>query len=193
MYNIKGEVMKKYILAILALAFTSLAQAEGNYGGVQFQLRNGLEGYQDAHVYQVTLGQHINKYLSAEINTRLKTSDNDANNTRLEGALIGRLPVGGGFTVYNRAAYGTKMNGTDNFQYWSTEPGLQYAITEDWSIRGGLRFRNAFNKDDNDSTRTWRAATEYSVTKNSSLVAGVDRATGDDDFWSYNFGYNVRF
>lgn len=185
--------MKKFILAILALTITSFAQAEGNYGGVQFQLRNGLEGYQDAHVYQVTLGQSVNKYLDAEINTRLKTSDNDSNNTRFEGALIGRLPIGEGFTVYNRAAYGTKMNGTDNFQYWSTEPGLQYAVTDKLNVRGGLRFRNAFNKDDNDSTRTWRAAADYAITKNSSLVAGVDRATGDDDFWSYNFGYNVRF
>ena len=184
--------MKK-LLTLVTFLFATSVMAEGNYAGIQFQSRNGLGGGQDANAYGLTVGQSINKYFDAEVHARVKSNDDDTNNTRIEGAVIGKLPLVDGLSVYTRGAVGEKLNGQDNFAYWSVEPGVKYQVSEALTVKTGLRFRDAFNSDDNDSTRTWRVGADYAITKNSVLSAGIDRSFGDSEFVSLNLGYGVKF
>ena len=185
--------MKKFILAILALSITTLAHAEGNYAGVKFETRNGLGGGLDSNVYSITAGQNINQFLDAEVYARVKSNDDDSNNTRLEGALVGKLPLTTELSAYVRGAVGEKFDGTDNFAYWSVEPGVKYQVTNALAVKTGLRFRDAFNSGDQDSTRTWKVGAEYAITKNTVVSANIDRSYGDSEFVAYGLGYGVKF
>lgn len=184
--------MKKTLLAVILAAFAATASAEGNYAGVKAEWRNGTNGTQDANAYSITAGQNINQYLDAEIYARVKSNDDDTNNTRLEGALIAKTTYGY-LTPYVRGAVGEKFDGTDNFAYWSLEPGVKVALTQDLSVKGGIRFRDAFNTGDNDSTRTYRLGADYAVTKASTVSLGVDFSRGDSEYNSIGAGYAVKF
>ena len=183
--------MKKFLIALL-LTVSTVALAEGNYASIKFETRNGLNGTQDANAYSLTVGQNVNKYLDAEVYARVKSNDDDTNNTRTELALVAKDTYGA-FTPYVRGAVGEKFDGSDNHSYWSVEPGVKVALTQDWSVKAGLRFRDAFTTSNNDSTRTYRLGTEYAITKTASLSAGVDLQRGDSDYNTIGLGYNVKF
>lgn len=184
--------MKKLVLAV-ALTLTAVAaQAEGTYAKVNIDWRNGLNGTQDANSYGLTIGQNINQYLDGELYTRIKSNDDDTNNTRLEGALIAKAAYGD-FTPYVRGAIGEKFDGTDNFAYWSIEPGIKYAVAPGLRVKGALRFRDAFNTNDNDSTRTYRVGAEYDVTKSQTVAFNVDKSLGDSEFVSVGGSYGIKF
>lgn len=184
--------MKKTLLAVILAAMATAASAEGNYAGVRAELRNGTNGTEDAAAYSLTAGQNINQNLDGEISVRVKSNDNDSNNTRMEGALIAKTQYGD-FTPYVRGAIGEKFDGTDNFAYWSVEPGVKYAVLSDLSVKAGIRFRDAFNTGDNDSTRTYRLGADYAVTKASTVSLGVDLQRGDSDYNTISAGYSVKF
>lgn len=183
--------MKKFLIALMLTLSTS-AFAEGNYAGIKFETRNGLNGTQDANAYSLTVGQSVNKYLDAEVSARVKSNDNDTNNTRAELALVAKDTYGA-FTPYVRGAVGEKFDGSDNAAYWSVEPGVKVALTQDLSVKGGIRFRDAFKTNDQDSTRTYRLGVEYAITKTASLSAGVDFQRGDSEYNTIGLGYNVKF
>lgn len=186
--------MNKFLTLVTFLAVSFSAAADGNYAGIQYQYRDGASGNTDANVVGLTVGQSVSKFLDAEVHARVKSNDDDTNNTRVEGALVGKLPLIGGLSVYTRGAVGEKFNGQDNTAYWSIEPGVKYAVANNISVKAGLRFRDSFNGDDvADSTRAWRVGAEYAVTKNTVLTAGVDRSLGDSEYVSYNLGYGVKF
>jgi outer membrane autotransporter protein len=186
--------MSKFLLAVLLAVSAVSAIAEGNYASVKAELRNGRDDTQDANVFSLTAGQNINKYLDAEVYTRVKSDDDNTNNTRVEGAVIGKLPLDYyGLSLYTRGAIGSKLNGSDNHQYWSIEPGVNLAVTSDLSLKAGLRFRDAFTTSNNDSTRTYRIGADYAITKASTVSVGYDRQNGDSKYDTLGVGYGVKF
>ena len=184
--------MKKLVLAVALTVTAFSAQAEGTYAKAGIEWRNGLNDTQDAMTYSLAVGQNINKNLDAELYTRIKSNDNDTNNTRLEGALIAKANYGD-FTPYVRGALGEKFDGTDNFAYWSVEPGIKYAVLPGLRVKGALRFRDAFNTNDNDSTRTYRVGAEYDVTNSSTVALNLDKSFGDSEFVSVGGSYGIKF
>lgn len=184
--------MKKLVLATLLTVTALSAHAEGNYARAGIEWRNGLNGGQDAMAYSLTVGQNINQYLDGEIHTRVKSNDDDTNNTRLEGALIAKATYGD-FTPYVRGALGEKFDGTDNYAYWSVEPGVKYALVPNLRVKGALRFRDAFNTNDNDSTRTYRVGAELDVTKSSTVSVNLDKSLGNSEFVAVGATYGVKF
>ena len=187
--------MKRSLFAAVALVFATSALAEGNYAGIKLETRDGRNGTNGSDAFSMTVGKNVNKYLNAEIYTRLKNEDNtDSNNTRLEGALVGAVatPVTG-LSVYTRGAVGKKFAGTGDYNYWSIEPGIKYAVTDAVSVKAGLRFRDAFDNANNDSTRTYKVSSEYAIDKNQSVSLGYDRAYGDSKYDAIGVGYGVKF
>lgn len=186
--------MKKLTLAVLlALSTAAAAAAEGNYAGIKFENRQGRDSTQDANAYSLTVGKNLNQYFDAEVYARVKSNDNSTNNTRAEVAVVGKYPVLSGIQLYTRGAVGEKFDGSSNDGYWSLEPGVKVAATQDLSLKAGLRFRDAFNDANADSTRTYRLGAEYALDKNQSLSVGYDRSLGDSKYDAIGFGYGVKF
>ena len=184
--------MKKLTLAVL-MALSTAAAAEGNYAGIKFENRQGRDATQDANAYSLTVGKNLNQYFDTEVYARIKSNDDSTNNTRAELAVVGKYPVLSGINLYTRGAIGEKFDGTGNDGYWSLEPGVKVAATQDLSLKAGLRFRDAFNDANADSTRTYRLGAEYAVTKNQSVSLGYDRSLGDSKYDAIGIGYGVKF
>lgn len=194
---LKGNTMKKSLFAVVALVFATSALADGHsgYAGIKVETRDGRDSTADSNTFSMTVGKSLNQYLNAEIYTRLKNEDGtDSNNTRLEGALVGAVatPVDG-LSVYTRGAVGKKFDHTSDYNYWSIEPGVKYAVTNNIALKAGVRFRDAFTNSNNDSTTTYRLGAEYALNKNQAVTAGFDRASGDSDYNAFGLGYNVKF
>lgn len=187
--------MKKSLFAVVALVVATSASAEGNYASTKLETRDGRDGAHDSNALALTVGKKINQHLSAEIYTRVKReNDTDKNNTRLEGALIGsaETPING-LSVYTRGAIGDKFSGTTDYGYWSIEPGIKYSVTDTTSVKAGLRLRDAFNTDNNDSTRTYKLSGEYALNKKESISLSYDRSYGDSKYNAIGIGYSIKF
>lgn len=183
--------MKKLTLAVL-LTLSTAAAAEGNYAGIKLEGRNGRDATQDAVAYSLTVGKNLNQYFDAEVYARVKSNDDDTNNTRAEGAVVGKYPLLSGIQLYTRAALGQKYDGAGDDAYWSLEPGIKVAATENLGLKAGLRFRDAFDTAA-DSTRTYRLGAEYALTKNQSVSVGYDRSLGDSEYDALAVGYGIKF
>ena len=70
---------------------------------------------------------------------------------------------------------------------------FQNAVTGDLALKAGVRFRDAFNDANNDSTRTYRLGAEYALDKNQTLSVGFDRSLGNAEFNAFSAGYGIKF
>lgn len=181
--------MKKAIFLALTL-FVSVAQADG-YSSVRGEYRPGRNGTQDSEAASITVGKNINQYIDGELHARIKSND-DTNNTRVEGAVIGKLPLTDEVSFYTRGAVGEKFDGSNNDAYWSVEPDIRALVTSALTAKAGLRFRDAFDNS-SDSTRTYRVGADYALDKTSVVTLGYDRSYGDSEFDAVNVGYGVKY
>lgn len=185
--------MKK-MLFLAALLSSTVAMADGHYAGIRMETRDGREGAADSTAVGFTFGKRLTETVAAEFYTRTKFDEGqDANNTRIEGAVLTRLPLAGDLSWYTRSAIGQKFVTGDQYAYWSFEPGLRYQLYKSWSIKTGLRFRDSFDTRFDESTRTYRAAVEYAVNAATSVSVGVDRHKGEIEQNSLGIGLTHRF
>ena len=182
--------MKKTLLAVSILFATSV-QA-GEYVKVSGEYRNGRNGTQDSETFGITIGTNIDRYLDAELQSTVKSNDDDTNNTRVEAALIGKYPILSRLSLYARGAIGEKFNGSTNDEYLSIEPGVRYSVSPDLNLKAGLRFRESIDLD-NDSTTTFRVSGGYNLTKTSIVSLGYDRSYGDSEYDAVNLGYTIAY
>ena len=120
--------MKKLIVTAMFLA-ASTAFAQG-FGGVEYSSRDGVDGTADSSAIKLTVGKKVNDTWSVDLSSRLKKEDNsNTNDTRLEAGVTASTSVGNGFSVYTRGAIGEKYKSSDNYAYYSIEPGVKYAVT----------------------------------------------------------------
>lgn len=187
--------MKRSILLAAVLAvFSVSAQAEGYYAKVKAEYRNGLNETADSSAYGLTLGKNINKYLDAEVYTRVKLNeDSNKNDTRVEGAVVGKLPVTQSLSVYTRGALGKKLTGTNESHYWTIEPGIKYAVTNDLSLKAGYRVRYGFDDENHDDTRMIRLGADYALDKTSSIGVSFDKSYGDSTYNAVAASYSIKF
>lgn len=185
------------IAILLALVSTvSIAQetkSTGHYMGIKWESQDGKSGGVDANTYGLTLGKKLSDNLSAEIYTRIKDADNTTNDTRLEGAVIGTMPLAGTLSAYARVGAGEKFVSGDNYGYWTAEPGIKLGLTDSLSVKTGVRFRDSFNRDHNQSDRTYRVGLDYKLTSNTSIDATYRMKRGDGEYDAVGVGYKVSF
>lgn len=185
--------MKKLIVtAMLLAAGTAFAQG---FGSVEYGSRDGVNGNADANSVKVTIGKKFTENITGDLSSRFAKEEGTASNnsTRLEAGVTGSYAVGDGFTVYTRGAVGEKFTSTDNFSYYSVEPGVKYAVTPVLSVKAGYRYRDAFSNSNGDQTRTVRLGAEYAMSKSYSLGLGYDRVRGDSDYNAVLASVNFKF
>ena len=197
--------MKKYlmIISVIALPFTSNAEhihtkdcnhSSGYYAKFGYGLQDGLNGGNNASEYGLTVGKKLNDVFSAEVKTRLKVKDNSTDNDqRAEIALIASKKIMGPVSLYTRGGAGFKMTRNKSHEYWHIEPGLKYKLSDKWSIKGGVRFRDSFDSIYEQSDITYKAGISYKLNKNNSIGVGSKFKRGDSQYNAIGVSYKVNF
>jgi len=183
--------MKKIALAtVMALATSMALAAEVR---LEAQDANGTNGTASQTVYEFGLKEAINKNFAADVVVKNYRTDNtDVLSTRYEAGLTASNTYGL-FTPYARVAVGEKYtSGAGGFGYYSAEPGV--AVKQGpVGVSLGWRYQSAFNDNQNDTTRTWRAKLGYDITKSGTVYVGYDQQRGDSNQNITKVGYIHRF
>ena len=191
------------IISVIALPFTSNAEhihtkdcnhSSGYYAKFGYGLQDGLNGGNNASEYGLTVGKKLNDVFSAEVKTRLKVKDNSTDNDqRAEIALIASKKIMGPVSLYTRGGAGFKMTRNKSHEYWHIEPGLKYKLSDKWSIKGGVRFRDSFDSIYEQSDITYKAGISYKLNKNNSIGVGSKFKRGDSQYNAIGVSYKVNF
>ena len=197
--------MKKYlmIISVVALPFTSNAEhihtkdcnhSSGYYAKFGYGLQDGLNGGNNASEYGLTVGKKLNDVFSAEVKTRLKVKDGSTDNDqRAEFALIASKKIMGPVSLYTRGGAGFKLTRNKSHEYWHIEPGLKYKLSNKWSIKGGVRFRDSFDSIYEQSDITYKAGISYKLDKNNNIGVGSKFKRGDSQYNAIGVSYKVNF
>ena len=185
--------MKKIILIILLLT-TKIIMAEDYYGKISTGQQNGKDGGQDATEGGFTLGLKLNSNFSAEFKASHKQKDNKGFSTRIGVGIIGKVKLFDNLSAYMRVGAGNKNTNIKTFNFWAITPGLKYKIDVKWSIKGGVRFRDAFDTDKyRDYTKTYKIGIGYKLAKDTSISIGFKRKVDDSEYNAIGLGYGVSF
>lgn len=171
--------MKK-ILAITALLVSGSVFAAS--GTIEYQSIDGKTTTPtDQNSYSLTIKESINKNFVGDLGisqTSNRTSGSDTlASTRTEAGLTGSTSMFG-VTPYTRLAVGQKFSSSNNFTYYSVEPGVAVPVGP-LTAKVGYRFRNAVDTSNNDTTRTWRAGLSYDLTSKDTIGVRYDKMRGD--------------
>jgi len=185
--------MKKIILIILLLVGKNI-MADDYYAKISLGQQDGKDGQQDAIEGSFKLGIKLNSNFSTEIKVAHKQKDTKGFGTRIGLGIIGKVKLSDNLNTYIRVGAGNKKTNTKTFNFWAITPGLKYKIDDKWSIKGGVRFRDAFDTDKyRDYTKTLKVGVGYKLTEGRSLSLGFKRKVGDSEYNAIGFGYGVSF
>jgi predicted porin len=183
--------MKKVLVLAMLISSTAFA---GGFGGVEYGVRDGVNGDADARSIKVTVGTDLGSNTKLDLSLRQKTdTDYNLKDTRAEVGLTFAAPLFSGLSTYARVAAGEKFKTSTDYSYYSVEPGVKYKVTDALSVKAAWRYRDAFDTANADQTRTWRVGAEYALTKNYSVALGYDRVRGDSEYNAVNTALNFKF
>ena len=182
--------MKK-ILAILALAATSLAFADSVT--LEGQHVNNI-GSNAQQTYVLGVKKDINANLIADVAfSNTQTENTNALTTRLEAGATVTAPIYGIVSGYSRVALGQKYSNSTNFTYYSIEPGVAVPFGA-LTAKVGWRYRSADDSGtNNDQTHTMRYSLNYALSKVDTVGVRYDRVQGDNDQKIYSVNYSRGF
>lgn len=193
--------MKKSLLAVLlALSATPVMADHHNFAHIQYTFRDTVAGQSSDTNRQgvnFTVGRRITDSVTIDLGEQFRTeklnNDAGASTTRLEAGATYQYGVTQNLAVYTRAATGHKFTTSDDYAYYSVEPGVKVAVTGELTARMGYRFRDSYSNAYDEKTNTVRFGADYALAKNQTLTLGIDRSYGASEFVGYNFGYAVKF
>ena len=196
--------MKKTLIATLiaGLSFGTVAMAEDgkNFAHIQYTFRDTIaDNKADTNRQGVnfTIGRKVLDNLTIDLGEQFRTErlngDAGVSTTRLESGATYQLGLTKDIAVYTRGGLGYKTTSTEDYTYYSVEPGIKYSLTDALAVKAGYRFRDAFSDAYIEKTNTVRFGAEYTIAKDQALTLGVDRSYGASDFVGYNAGYMIKF
>lgn len=196
--------MKKTLIATLiaglSIGTVTLAEDGKNFAHIQYTFRDTIaDNKADTNRQGVnfTIGRKVLDNLTIDLGEQFRTErlngDAGVNTTRLESGATYQLGLTKDIAVYTRGGLGYKTTSTEDYTYYSVEPGIKYSLTDVLAVRAGYRFRDAFSDSYIEKTNTVRFGAEYAIAKDQALTLGVDRSYGASDFVGYNAGYMIKF
>lgn len=186
--------MKKVLTTLLLVASSSIYAASGT---IEYQNLNGVGGAVDQKNVNLTFRESINKNFSADVqfSNTWNQSNGGASGFRLETGGTGSTKLFRSTSIYTRLALGQRFTSTDNFTYYSVEPGLTSDLGHGFTARLGYRYRTALHDQNinNDTTQTVRAGVGYSLSKKDSIGVRFDRVRGDSNQNTIALNYTRSF
>lgn len=193
--------MKKALLVALAV-FSTFAIAEDkpakNFIHLQYAYRDTVASDKadpNRQGANFTFGTKLLDNVTWDVNNqfRAENGQNGNESNRLETGLAYQYGVTKDIALYTRGAVGYRYTNAADHTYYSVEPGVKVQLTDPLSVRVGYRFRDSFSDTYLDQTNTLRLATEYALSDNTAVTAGLDRSWKDSEFVGAHAGYVIKF
>lgn len=188
--------MKKFIFAVVAVfSFMSVAQAEDNRNFIKLEAVNYSydSAPNDKYGYNLQVGREISPGFKLDVKQELRVEENTQKlSARIEtGAQIEeKVPF---VKVGVRGAIGEMYTSGDAFGYWLVEPFVAYDLTNDVTLKGSWRYRNAFDSDKHDATNTYKIAADYKYATNTIFSLALGKTTGDSEYTAVQLGATYKF
>jgi hypothetical protein len=195
--------MKKIAAILFALAVSTGAGAVtisvgyDTINGVDVPANKSYTSKQQS--FDLTVKEKINDYFAADVsikNTINNTDESHAiNSSRAEFGLVGTMPVFGPVSAYTRVGLGQKFTTSNNFSYYSVEPGVIVKVpgVTGLTAKVGYRFRDATDNSNTDNSETTRVGLSYQLPSKDVVGVGYDRQTGSSSQNSIKFNYSHSF
>ena len=145
---------------------------------------------------EVTLSQPFAETWPADAKVEWLNADDlaDTDRVRYEAGVTKTVALGDGFSVYGRGSLGYKTTtGSDNFWYYTVEPGVKFDVTDNFGVKAGFRQRASVEGKFHDETQAWRFGAEYKLVDNIAVVGGFNKVFGDSKYNGYTFGVKTTF
>jgi hypothetical protein len=192
--------MKKILLAaLLIISFIAVAEEHMFVHG-QYALRDTVSGDSanpNRQGVNLVIGHKVTPNITIDLGSQFRTeklnSKDGSNSNRLEAGAAYAYNINQDIALYIRGGLGEKFSSSDNFSYYSVEPGIKTQITSNIVGKVGYRYRDSFSDLGDDKTNTFRLGIEYALNKINAITIGVDRSYGNSEFVGYNVGYLVKF
>ena len=156
--------------------------------------QDGLNGSNDAKEYGLTVGRKLNDFFAAEVKTRTKLKDQSTgNDQRAEFALIGSVKLHDRIKMYTRAGAGRKFTRNKGHGYWHAGPRFSFKLTDTWSFKTGIRFRDSFDPIYEQSDITYKFGFSKKLNDNNSISINSKFKRGDSQYNSIGIGYKYKF
>ena len=189
--------MKKFSLAVLmaVLSASVLAKAEDNRNFIKLEAvhYNYTSSPNDKNGFNLTLGREVVPGIKLDVKQEARVEENTqklSNRFETGATWEQKIPF---VTVGVRGAVGEKFTEGDNFGYWSVEPSVAYAVTDDVSVKGSWRYRDSFDSDRTDQTNTYKVGVDYKYASNITLGASLGHTTGDSEYTALQGGVAYKF
>ena len=189
-------IMNMVIATTLAAPVSSYAADNRGFIRLQATVRDYVQDDStkpNRYGVKVAIGHALdeNKNFIGDIDVQTQATSKDG-----AGSVFSR--VEGGLTITNgsifvRTALGERLNATDNWTYYSIEPGYKYKFNDKFAASIAWRWRSALDDKFADDSKTWKFGTEYSLDKSNSLTAMYGISRGDSDWNGLNLGFVHRF
>ena len=189
-------IMSAVIATTLAIPVSSYADDNRSFIKLQAIARDYVKddsSKPNKYGVKATIGTALdeNKRFIGDIDIQTQAATKDGSSgvfTRLEGGLT----VTNG-SAYVRTALGERLNATDNWAYYSIEPGYKHKFTDKISGSIAWRYRSEFDSAFADTTKTWKFGASYDLDKVNSLTAMYGISRGDSDWNGLNLGFVHKF
>lgn len=186
--------MSKFLVALLALvAVTAHAEDNRNFIKAETVYYNYDSAPNDKYGLNLQLGREFFPGVKLDVKQELRVEENTQKlSTRLEtGAQFEqKVPY---VKVGVRGAVGEKYTSGDAYGYWLVEPFVSYDLTNDVSVKGSYRYRDAFDTEHKDQSDTFKVAVDYKYTTNTQFGVSLGKTTGDSEYTSLQAGVTYKF
>lgn len=187
--------MKMFLIAVLALAATFVAHAEDNRNFLKAEAvyYSYDSSPNDKYGLNLQVGREVAPGVKLDIKQEFRQEENTQKpSNRFEGGASyeQKIPF---VKVGVRGAIGEKYTSGDAFGYWLVEPFVAYDLSNDLSVKGSWRYRNAFDSDKHDATNTYKVGVDYKLTTQTAFNLALGKTTGDQEYTSVQGGVTYKF
>ena len=191
--------MKKFIV-LAALLVAGVAQADGNYASLTYDIKDKQNSAQNNYVYGLNVGQKFSNGVAVELRMEDERVEPGNGATQKQESL-GQVKVsydiatGTAFTPYVAAAVGQKNKSTIDFPFWVAEAGVKAKLNDTFSLRYGYRRRTAFDNTTTNSydTHEQTIALGVNLTKQDNISVAYKQERGTSNYNTTGVYYTRSF
>lgn len=186
--------MNKFLFVVLALvAITASAEDLRNFAKVEAVSYSYDSAPNDKYGVNLQVGREVAPGIKLDVKQEFRIEENTqktSNRIELGGAYEEKIPF---VKVGTRVAVGEKYTSGDAYEYFLIEPFVAYDLTDNVTLKGSYRYRNAFDSDKLDRTNTYKLNAAYKYTSNLYFDATLGQTYGNSEYTAVQGGVTYKF